>query len=69
MPRICSNDARMKVYDFMNRAGYRDTYSAFGRMSKLAFDPGRFSVRPGNDWDRSQLLKMSIAMDSISNFL
>ena len=46
MSRICSNDARMKVYDFMNRAGYRDTYSALWCVRKLAFDPGRLSEHP-----------------------
>ena len=49
MAMICSNDARIESYYFKYIADCRDAYSAFGRMSELAFDPGRFSVRPGND--------------------
>ena len=33
-----SNDARMESYVFKNKAGFRDTYNAFGRMNKLALD-------------------------------
>ena len=69
IPIIYSNDARMMNHDFKNRASYLDTYNAFGRMSKLAFDPGRLSEHPGRDCDRSQLLKVPLAMVSNSSFL
>ena len=68
MAMICSNDARIESYDFKYRADYRDTYRAFGRMSELAFDPGRLSEHLGIDWDRSWLLKTPLAMDSNSSF-
>ena len=61
-------DARMESYDFKNRAGFRDTYSAFGRMNKLALDWFGLSECPGSDWDRSQLLKTPLAMISILCF-
>ena len=69
MQAIYSNDARMKIYDFMNRAGYRDTYSVLWSLKMLAFDPNRLYEHPGRDWDRSQLLKLPLTMDSISRFL
>ena len=34
-----------------------------------AFDPGRLSGHPGINWDRSQLLKLPLAMVSNSSFL
>ena len=69
MQVIYSNDARMKIYDFINRAVYRDTYSAYEGVRKLALDCFRFSERPGSDWDACQVLKMSLAMNSIPHFL
>ena len=66
---IYSNDARMMNHDFKNRASYLDTYSAFGRMSKLAFDPGRLSEHPGSDWDSFWLLKMPLVIILNSSFL
>ena len=69
MQVICSNDARMMNYDFKNMGVYRDTYNACGGLRMFAFDPDRLCEHPGRDWDRSQLLKMPLAMDSISNFL
>ena len=68
MPIICSNDARMKSYDFMNRAGYRDTYSALGSWKMRDSDWFRLSECPRSIWDRSQLLKVSLAMVSNSSF-
>ena len=69
MPIVCSNDARMESYDFKNKDVYRDTYNALWGLIELAFDPGRLNEHPGRDWDRSQLLKMPLAMDSIPSFL
>ena len=69
MPIICSNDARMKVYDFMNRASYRDTYSALGSWKMRDSDCFRLSECPRSVWDRSQPLKMPLAMVLISSFL
>ena len=64
-----SMDARMMSLDFKNRAGFRDTYSAFGRLKKLALDWFSLSEFSGSDWDRSQPLKTPLAMISISSFL
>ena len=69
MQAICSNDARMMNHEFKNQGDYRDTYSALWYVRTLALDPGRFSVRPGNDWDRSRLLKLPLSMVSNSSFL
>ena len=69
MQAIYSNDARMKIYDFMNRVSYRDAYSVLWSLKTLAFDPNRLCEHPGRDWDRSQLLKMPLAMNSIPSFL
>ena len=49
IPTIYSNDARMMIYGFKNRAGCRVTYSALWCVRKLAFDPGRLSEHPGRD--------------------
>ena len=69
MLRICSNDARMKIYGFKNRAGCRATYSALWRVRMIAFDLGRLSEHLGIDWDWSQLLKTPLSMILISHFL
>ena len=66
---ICSNDAIIESYDFKYRADYRDTYSALWYVRTLALDLGRFSVRPGNDWDQSKLLKLPLSTILISSFL
>ena len=55
--------------DFKNKARYRDTYIALWCARTLAFDPDRLFEHPGKDWDRSQLLKLPLTMDSISRFL
>ena len=68
MQLVFTNDARMKVYDSMNRAGYHDTYSALWCVRKLTFDPGRLSEHPGRDWDGFWLLKVPLAMVSNSSF-
>ena len=62
-------DARMVSFDFKNRGDYRDTYSAFGCLEKLALDWFSLSECPGNDWDRSWPLKMPPTMILISRFL
>ena len=69
IPIIYSNDARVMIYEFKKEANYRGTYSSLWCLRMIAFDPGRLSVRPGNDWDRSKLLKLPLAMDSIPHFL
>ena len=69
MQAICSNDARIMIYDSKNRAGCRDAYSALGYVRKLTFDPNRLCEPPGRDWDRSKLLKLPLAMVSNSSFL
>ena len=69
MPRICSNDARMRIYGFKNRAWHRDTYRAFEGLRTRAFDPGRLCDHPGIDWDWSLLLKTPLSMILISHFL
>ena len=69
MPRICSNDARMRIYGFKNRAWHRDTYRAFEGLRTRAFDPGRLTEHPGIDWYNFLLLETSFAMISNSNFL
>ena len=69
MPRICSKDAKIMSCDIKNKAWYRDTYSAFEGLRTRAFDPDHLYEHPGNDWDRSQLLKMPLTMDLISRFL
>ena len=69
MQLVCSNDVRIMSYNFKNRGGYRDTYSAFGGLNKLALDWFGLSECPGSDWDRSWPLKMPLAMVSISSFL
>ena len=42
-----SMDARIMSFDFKNRVGLRETYSAFGRLKMLGFDPGSLSECPG----------------------
>ena len=69
MQAICSNDAKIIIYDSKNRAGCRDAYSAFGRVWKPTLDWFHLSEPPGIDWDASWLLKTSLAIISNSNFL
>ena len=66
---VFSNNARTNQIEFKSQGDYRDTYNALWYMRTLALDPGRFSVRPGNDWDRSSLLKTPLAINSIPSFL
>ncbi|CAI8614140.1 unnamed protein product [Vicia faba] len=52
-------DARMVSFNFKNRVGFRDTYSVFGRLKKLALDWFSLSECPGSDWDSGINLVMS----------
>ena len=68
MQAICSNDARIMIYDSKNKAGCRDTYSVLWCVRKLAFDPNHLCEPPGRDWDWSKLLKLPLSMILISHF-
>ena len=68
MPIVFSNDARISRIDFKNEGSYRDTYSALRSLNKLALDWFGLSECPGSDWDKSWLLKVPLAMVSISSF-
>ena len=68
MPLVFVIDARIDQTEFKNRGMFRDTYSAFGRLKKLALDPGSLSECSGSDWDKSWPLKMPITWISTSHF-
>ena len=51
MPRIGSNDARIRMYGFKNRAWHRDTYRAFEGLRTRALDWFPLSEPPGIDWN------------------
>ena len=68
MPRICSNDARMRIYSFKNRVWHRDTYRAFEGLRMRALDPGGLCDHPGIDWDASWLLRWPLSVNSNSSF-
>ena len=44
-----SMDASMMGFDFNNKDGLRETYSAFGRLEMLALDPGSLCEWSGSD--------------------